>query len=140
MEMEKTTVDLRTLSDSQKAEFLKHVGSFLQQRAEEERYYRSFSISSLEKNGMELSFDLTDMGEQNRSNVKNTIEKIKNLKTETKILLLEIDELKKTANAKAAVLESEVNALRDQVKSLKVLINWPEPSTTLFPHYQWVLS
>ena len=135
MEMEKTTVDLRTLSDSQKAEFLKHVGSFLQQRAEEERYYRSFSISSLEKNGMELSFDLTDMGEQNRSNVKNTIEKIKNLKTETKILLLEIDELKKTANAKAAVLESEVNALRDQVKSLKVLINGPEPSTKLFPHY-----
>jgi hypothetical protein len=61
--------------------------------------------------------------------LKITIEKIKNLEAEKKNLLLEIEGLKKTADAKAIALESEVGTLRDEVKSLKVLINGSEPST-----------
>jgi len=125
--MEKTTVDLRMLSNSQKTEFLKHIRVFLQQRVDEERYYRSFSLSSLEEDNVGLEFDLT----AEMSAPKNAIEKIKKLKTEQKILLLEIDELKKTAELKrarasATVLESEVNALRDEVKALKILMNASE--------------
>lgn len=59
--------------------------------------------------------------------LKNTIEKIKNLEAEKKNLLLEIEGLKKMADAKAVALETEVGALRDEVKSLKILINGPEP-------------
>jgi uncharacterized protein (UPF0335 family) len=62
------------------------------------------------------------------SSLKNAIEKIKNLETEKKNLLLEIEELKKMADAKATALESEVGLLRDEVKSLKTLINGSEPS------------
>ncbi len=64
------------------------------------------------------------------SSLRITIEKIKNLEAEKKNLLLEIEELKKTADAKAIALESEVGALRDEVKSLKVLINGSEPPAT----------
>lgn len=60
--------------------------------------------------------------------LKNTIEKIKNLEAEKKNLLLEIEGLKKTADAKAVALETEVGVLRDEVKSLKILINGSEPS------------
>jgi uncharacterized protein (UPF0335 family) len=58
--------------------------------------------------------------------LKITIDKIKSLEAEKKNLLLEIEELKKTADAKAVALESEVGSLRDEVKSLKVLINGSE--------------
>jgi uncharacterized protein (UPF0335 family) len=61
--------------------------------------------------------------------LRSTIEKIKNLEAEKKNLLLEIEGLKKTADAKAIALESEVGTLRDEVKSLKALINGSEPST-----------
>ncbi len=57
------------------------------------------------------------------SSLKNTIEKIRNLETEKKNLLAEIEGLKKIADAKATALESEVGALRDEVKSIKGLIN-----------------
>ncbi|MGE5532973.1 MAG: hypothetical protein ACM3UN_01340 [Bacillota bacterium] len=60
------------------------------------------------------------------SSLKNTIEKIKALENEKKNLLAEIDVLKKTADAKAVALESEVGLLRDEVKSLKVLVSGPE--------------
>ncbi len=56
------------------------------------------------------------------SSLKNTIEKIKNLKAEKKKLLHEIEELKKTADAKATALESEIATLREEVKSLKILM------------------
>jgi uncharacterized protein (UPF0335 family) len=59
--------------------------------------------------------------------LKNTIEKIKTLEAEKKNLLVEIEGLKKIADAKAVALESEVGALRDEVKSLKTLIG-PESS------------
>jgi hypothetical protein len=58
--------------------------------------------------------------------LKVTIEKIKTLEAEKKNLLLEIEELKKVAEQKVTALESEVGVLRDEVKSLKVLINGAE--------------
>jgi len=120
--MEKVTVDLRDLSDSQKTEFLGHVRAYLQQRVEEERYYSSISLSSLEKNNTGLKLNLAAEGQQEMSSLKNTIERLKNLKAEEKNLLVEIEELKKMADAKAAALESEVAALREEAKSLKVLM------------------
>jgi hypothetical protein len=62
------------------------------------------------------------------SSLKNTIEKIKTLAVEKKNLLVEIEGLKKMADVKAVALESEVGALRDEVKSLKVLMNGSEPN------------
>jgi hypothetical protein len=61
------------------------------------------------------------------SSLKNTIEKIKTLEAEKKTLLVEIEGLKKIADAKAISLESEVSTLRDEVKSLKTLVG-PELS------------
>ena len=116
-------VDLLELSDSQKTEFLQHVKAYLQQRVEEERYYRSISLSSLEKDNMGLKFNLAAMGQQEMSGLKNTIERLKNLKAEEKNILLEIEELRKMAEAKAAALESEVASLREEAKSLKILMD-----------------
>lgn len=61
--------------------------------------------------------------------LKNTIEKIKTLEAEKRNLQMEIEALKKIADAKAATLECEVGGLRDEVKSLKILLSGPEPST-----------
>ena len=55
--------------------------------------------------------------------LKNTIERIKALETERRNLLLEIEELKRMADAKAKALESEINMLRDEVKSLRDLLS-----------------
>ena len=60
------------------------------------------------------------------SNFKSTIERIRALEAERKNLLLEIDELKRMADAKAKALESEINMLRDDVKSLRVLLSGEE--------------
>jgi len=60
------------------------------------------------------------------SNFKSVVERIRTLETERKNLLLEIDELKKMANSKAGALESEVSMLRDEVKSLRVLLGAEE--------------
>jgi len=67
-------------------------------------------------------------GKQKMSSLKDTIEKIKNLETEKKNLLLEIEELKKMADAKATALESEVAALREEAKSLKSLMGQEQQS------------
>ena len=56
------------------------------------------------------------------SSLKTTIEKIKALESEKKSLLVEIEGLKKMADAKAVALETEVGALRNEVKSLKTLM------------------
>ena len=61
------------------------------------------------------------------SSLKNTIDKIKTLENEKKNLLVEIEGLKKMADAKAVALENEVGFLRDEVKSLKVIVG-PEAS------------
>jgi len=60
------------------------------------------------------------------SSFKSTIERIRALESERKNLLLEIEELKKMADAKAKALESEINMLRDEVKSLRVLLSGEE--------------
>lgn len=61
------------------------------------------------------------------SSIKTVIEKIRNLETERKNLLLEIEELKKMADAKAKALESEISMLREEVKSLRILLGAEEP-------------
>jgi uncharacterized protein (UPF0335 family) len=65
---------------------------------------------------------------QEIASLKGTIEKIKNLETEKKNLLLEIEELKKMADAKATALESEVGTLWDKAKSQKILMHGSKPS------------
>ena len=62
------------------------------------------------------------------SSLQKTIEKIKNLEKEKKNLLLEIEGLKKMADEKATALENEIAALRDEVKSLKVLMSPEQPN------------
>ena len=62
------------------------------------------------------------------SSLKDTIEKIKNLEAEKKNLLLEIEGLKKMADAKATALESEIAALREEAKSLKILMGQEQPN------------
>ncbi|HVO36992.1 MAG TPA: hypothetical protein VMT01_02350 [Candidatus Acidoferrum sp.] len=61
------------------------------------------------------------------SSFKNVIEKIRSLETERKNILLEIEELKKMADSKAKALENEVSMLREEVKSLRVLLSGEEP-------------
>ena len=125
--MAKTTVDLLELSDSQKTDFLDNTRAYLKQQVEEKNYYSSISLSSLEKENIGLGFNLNVKGEHKMSSLKTTIEKIRNLEDEKKSLLLEIDELKKMSEARATALECEVNALRDEVKSLKILMTGIEP-------------
>ncbi len=57
------------------------------------------------------------------SALRNTIERIKALEVERETLLSEIEDLKKKVDAKAMVLEKEVISLRDEAKSLRVLLN-----------------
>jgi hypothetical protein len=54
---------------------------------------------------------------------KGTIERIRALEAERQNLLMEIEELKRMADAKAKALEGEINMLRDEVKSLRVLLS-----------------
>jgi hypothetical protein len=60
------------------------------------------------------------------SSLKDTVEKLRNLEAEKKSLLLEIEELKRIADDRAAVLEDEIATLRDEVKSLKTLLGHEE--------------
>jgi len=61
------------------------------------------------------------------SNFKSVVEQLRNLENERKNLLLEIEELKKMADSKAKALESEVGMLREEVKSLRMLLGAEEP-------------
>ncbi len=58
---------------------------------------------------------------------KNVVEKLKGLENERRNLLLEIEELKKMADSKAKALENEVSMLREEVKSLRILLGSGEP-------------
>jgi predicted nucleic acid-binding Zn-ribbon protein len=60
------------------------------------------------------------------SSLRNVVERLKGLETERKNLLLEIEELKKMADSKAKALEIEVSMLREEVKSLRVLLGAEE--------------
>ena len=56
------------------------------------------------------------------SSLKDTHEKIRNLETEKKNLLLEIADLKKMVDAKAANLKNEIASLREEIESIKILL------------------
>jgi regulator of replication initiation timing len=56
------------------------------------------------------------------SNFKAVTEKIKSLENERRNLVLEIEELKKLADSKAKALESEVSMLREEVRSLRMIL------------------
>lgn len=58
--------------------------------------------------------------------LKNLREKIKTLETERANLMTEIEKLKKAAESRVNALESEVNMLREEVKSLRELLGYPE--------------
>ncbi len=60
---------------------------------------------------------------------KNLVEKLRALENERKNLLLEIEELKKMADSKVQALESEIGMLREEVKSLRVLLGAEETET-----------
>ncbi len=55
--------------------------------------------------------------------LKGLREKISALETEKARLMAEIEQLKKTAEAKAISLEKEVAALRDEAESLKKMLS-----------------
>lgn len=61
------------------------------------------------------------------SSFKNIVERIRGLETERRNLMLEIEELRKMADSRAKALESEVSMLREEVKSLRVLLGADEP-------------
>ena len=58
--------------------------------------------------------------------LKSTIERIRELEAERNNLLLEIEELKRMADAKAKAIENEIVMLRDEVKSLRLLLSGEE--------------
>lgn len=61
------------------------------------------------------------------SNFKSVIERLRTLENERKNLLLEIEELRKMADSRAEALQSEVSMLKEEVKSLRVLLGADEP-------------
>ena len=63
--------------------------------------------------------------------IKSTIEQIRTLETERRNLMLEIEELKKMADAKARALESEISMLRDEVKELRLLLSGEDDEADL---------
>ena len=56
------------------------------------------------------------------SGIKSAVERVRALEGERRNLLLEVEELKKMADAKAKALESEINMLRGEVKELRLLL------------------
>lgn len=61
------------------------------------------------------------------------VERIKTLESERQSLLLEIEELKKMADSKAKALENEVSMLREEVKSLRILLSADQPEPEFEP-------
>jgi len=80
-----------------------------------------------------LAIHIIVYGLRSMSSFKNLVEKIKGLETERKNLMLEIEELKKMADSKALALESEIGMLREEVKSLRVLLGADQPETSSGP-------
>jgi len=64
---------------------------------------------------------------ESMSNFKNVIERLRTLQNERKNLLLEIEELKKMADSRAEALQSEVSMLKEEVRSLRMLLGADEP-------------
>jgi cell shape-determining protein MreC len=70
---------------------------------------------------------IVNIGVRVMSAFKSVVDKLKGLESERRNLLLEIEELKKMADSKAKALENEVSMLREEVKSLRVLLGTGEP-------------
>jgi seryl-tRNA synthetase len=64
---------------------------------------------------------------ESMNSFKTVVERLRTLENERKNLLLEIDELKKMADSRAEALEGEVSMLKEEVKSLRVLLGAAEP-------------
>ena len=60
------------------------------------------------------------------SSFKSVAEKIRSLENDRRNLMLEIEELKKLADSKAKALESEVGMLREEVRSLRMILGGSE--------------
>ena len=101
--------------------------AILKQPVEEKSTCNSISMSSSEKDNITSEFKKIVEEKNEMSTLKSTIERIRSLEEEKKSLLLEIEELKQMSEAKATALESEVSALRDEIKSLKLLMTGFEP-------------
>jgi regulator of replication initiation timing len=70
---------------------------------------------------------------ESMSNLRGIVEKLKSLETERRNLLLEIEELKKMAESKTRALEGEISMLREEVKSLRVLLGAEETEPDYTP-------
>ena len=62
-------------------------------------------------------------GVHKMSSLKSMGDRIRQLENERRNLLMEVEELKKMAESRAKALESEVAVLREDVKSLRMLLN-----------------
>lgn len=60
------------------------------------------------------------------SSIKSLAERLRALENERRNLLIEVEELRKMADARAKALESEISMLREEVKSLRVLLGAEE--------------
>lgn len=97
------------------------------------------SIHRLEGMSAKVLNDFNSQSDVNRWRVKHmnsfksTVERIKALESERRNLLLEIEELKKMADSKANALEHEVSDLREEVKSLRILLSSDQPEPEFEP-------
>jgi septal ring factor EnvC (AmiA/AmiB activator) len=66
---------------------------------------------------------IKDIREGLMQTLKTLREKIKTLETERAGLMAEIEKLKKNAESRAGALENEVNQLREEIKSLRELLS-----------------
>ncbi len=68
------------------------------------------------------------------SNLKDTVDRIRNLETEKLSLLAEIEDLKKMADVKTNSLLNEISALREDLRSLKVLMGQEKQAPPIEEH------
>ncbi len=90
-------------------------------RTETER--KATSIADMVSKVKNIKVELTQT-------LRNLRGKIKKLETERATLMIEIEELRKAAESRADALENEVSILRNEVKSLKALLGYPEQEDT----------
>jgi septal ring factor EnvC (AmiA/AmiB activator) len=68
-----------------------------------------------------------ERGENQMSSLKDTVERLKSLENEKQGLLAEIEDLKRIAEAKSNSLANEIAALKEEINSLKDIIEPQEP-------------
>ena len=80
----------------------------------------------METNVKDLVVKIMEIREGLKKTLRNLREKITRLETERMSLLVEIEKLKKVAEARANALETEVNELREELKSLREFLGTSE--------------